>query len=291
MAAKRYVCLAVCLLTAFKGYGQFSATKANLTEFRGHLTGGGTTSFTGMVVEVTNLRDRSVHERADVVSDGSFAFRGIPEGDYQVRVTSMYDDELANTITSVGPSPMSFEIRLPQSRMEKPGTGTVSIRQLNHPLSRQVKKLLESGHKLAQEQHYDDAAKRFREAAQDAPDCLQAHADLGLTLFRMGAWEGAVEEFRAAISLDPKISLLHSNLSGSLAALHRFDEAEKEALTALKLDSRNVRAHFVLGGILLQKKGGVSQGIAHLREAEDAIPSAKTAVEQVCAISHVAGCP
>jgi len=110
-------------------------------------------------------------------------------------------------------------------------------------------------------------------------------------LFRMGAWEGAVEEFRAAISLDPKISLLHSNLSGSLAALHRFDEAEKEALTALKLDSRNVRAHFVLGGILLQKKGGVSQGIAHLREAEDAIPSAKTAVEQVCAISHVAGCP
>jgi len=55
MAAQRYVCLAVCLLTAFNGYGQFSATKTNLTEFRGHLTGGATNSFTGMSVEVTDL--------------------------------------------------------------------------------------------------------------------------------------------------------------------------------------------------------------------------------------------
>src|SRR5205823_5483993 len=99
-------------------------------------------------------------------------------GDYQVRVTTLYDDELATTLASIGPSSMPFEIRMPQGKLQKPASGSVSIRQLNHPPSKQVLKLLESGHKLVQGQQYNDAAERFREAAREAPDCMQAHADL-----------------------------------------------------------------------------------------------------------------
>jgi tetratricopeptide (TPR) repeat protein len=252
---------------------------------------GGFASYNGLVVEVTCLRDRTISERADVAADGSFGFRAIPEGDYLVRVTTPYDAELANTITTVGPYTLPFEIRMPESRLQKPVQGTVPIRQLNHPPSRQIKKLLESGHKLVQDRRYSDAAERFREAARDAPDCLQARADLALTLFRMGALDAAAEEYRAALSLDPRNSMLHSNLGGVLAASKHFDEAAKESTVALKLDPRNARAHFVLGGLILQQQGPLPQAVSHLVAAGESVPSARKAVEKICAANRVKGCP
>jgi Tfp pilus assembly protein PilF len=227
----------------------------------------------------------------DVLADGSFGFRALPEGDYQVRVTTLYDDEITSSLISIAPGSPPFEIRLPQSKLSKPPAGSISLHQLNHPPSRQVQKLLESGQRLLHDQHYDDAAARLREATVDAPDCLQAHADLGLALSRMGQWDGAAQEYRAAVSLDPKNSMLHSNLGAALAATQHFDEAEVEIVTALKLDPRNPRAHFVMAGVLLRKHAPLAEALTHLLAAQDEVPSARTSIQKICAENRVAGCP
>jgi Flp pilus assembly protein TadD len=291
MRVVRYVCLVVCCFTGTNGYGQFSSAKANMTEFRGRLVEGGVDSYSDLVVEVTNVLDRSIRQHADVASDGSFGFRSIPEGDYQIRVLTLYEDELVTTMTSVGPSALPFEIRMPHAKLQKPVSGTISLQQLNHPPSKQVRKLLESGHRLIQDQNYADAAQRFSEAARDAPDCLQAHADLGMALSKMGAWESAAKEYRAAVSLAPKDSVLRSNLGAALAASNHLDEAETEAQTALKLDPRNPRAHFVMAGVVLRKRGPLTDAVSHLVAAQGTVPSARAAVEQICAANHVQGCP
>lgn len=285
MRGLRYVSLAVWLFAGVQLY----ATQ----EFRGRLVDGTDLLYDGYVVELTSLVDHSTREHADVLSDGSFVIRAIPDGEYMVRVLTLYGTEITTTITSIGPSSAGepCEIRLPKEKMQKPGSGTVSIQQLNHPLSKQVRKLLDSGQKLIQDQHYSDAATRLREAAKDDPQCLQAHADLGLALSKLGAWDGAIEEYRAATSLDPKNSVLHGNLSAALASAKRLDEARDEASAALKLDPRNARAHFVMAGVLLQMPGHVREAVSHLTAARDTFPSARTALEKLCAMKKVEGCP
>jgi tetratricopeptide (TPR) repeat protein len=285
------VCLVVCLLGGTDAFAQFMAGNPTHTEFRGRLTEGGVSSYEGLVVEVTNLRDRSIRDHVDVLADGSFGFRALSEGDYQVRVTTLYDDEVTSTLTSIAPGSPSLEIRLPQSRLSKPPAGSISLHQLNHPPSRQVQKLLESGERLLHDQHYDDAAARLREATADAPDCLQAHADLGLALSRMGQWDGAAQEYRAAVSLDPRNSMLHSNLGAALTVLQHFDEAEVEIVTALRLDPRNPRAHFVMAGVLLHKHAPLTEAMPHLLAAQDEVPSARTSIQRICAKNRIAGCP
>jgi tetratricopeptide (TPR) repeat protein len=107
----------------------------------------------------------------------------------------------------------------------------------------------------------------------------------------MGAWDGAIEEYRAATSLDPKNSVWHSNLSAALASAKRFDEARNEASAALQIDPRNARAHFVMAGALLQTPGHLQEVVSHLVAAQDAFPSARTALEKLCAMKTLKGCP
>jgi Tfp pilus assembly protein PilF len=204
---------------------------------------------------------------------------------------NLYEDEIVNTLASIGPGTLPLDIRLPQAKLQKPVSGTVSVRQLNHPLSRQVQKLLQSGHRLIQDRQFDVAAQRFREAAQDDPDCVQAHADLALALSKMQSWEAAAAEYRAAVSLEPRNSILHSNLGAALACLKRLDEAQTEALLALKLDAHNVRAHYVLAGVMLQKSAPSPDVLQHLMAAQSEIPSARTAIERICAANRMEGCP
>jgi tetratricopeptide (TPR) repeat protein len=291
MRVIRYVYLAVCLFAGAHAYAQFPNGKTNTTEFSGRVIEGGNTSYDGLVVEIANLLDRTFRQQADVASDGLFWFRSIPNGEYQVRVLTRYGDELASTVASVGQFGAPLEIRLPRNKLQKPGSGTVSIQQLNHPPSKQVQKLLDSGRRLIQDQHYDGAVARFREAAKDDPDCPQAHADLGMALSRVADWAGSAAEYRAAIALDPGTSVLHSNLAAALSVLEQYDEAERETATALKLDPRNGRAHFVMAGVLLHKREPIPEVISHLIAAQETVPSARTSIQKICAVSRVAGCP
>ena len=290
MKAVPYVCLAAALLVGAHAHAQLNSSRG-LSEFNGHLKEGNLGSYSGLIVEVSNLRDHSVQGRVDVASDGSFNFRAIPDGDYQVRVVTVYGNELASTVTAVGPSSMPFEFRMPSPQLSKPGSGTVSVEQLKHPLSKQVRKLLAAGHRLAKEQHYGEAVARFQEAAKDAPDCMQVHAELGMAFSRMGAWDDATAEYRTAVALEPRNSMLHSNLGAALAATDRIDEAEREAQVALKMDSANPRAHYVLGSIILRRRGALAEAVSHLVVAQDVIPSAKAAVEKICSSKRLASCP
>lgn len=284
-----YSSISVCLFTTAHGQSLIGNSR---TEFRGRLSAGDvTTSYSGLQVEVTNLDNNTFRERADVASDGSFAFRELPMGDYHVRVLTLYGDEITSEIVSLGPVGAVCEIKVPQAKIQKPISGTVSLQELTHPPSKQVRKLLESGGRLFQSEHYGEAVARFREATRDDPDCPQAHAELGLALTKTGAWSDAVAEYRAAIALDPRNSVLHTNLGGSLAVLKHFDEAETEALTALKLDKGNARAHLIMAAIMLQKPERAAEAMPHLLAAEETFPSAKSAVEKICAANRVPGCP
>jgi Flp pilus assembly protein TadD len=250
-------------------------------------------SYDGYVVEIASLNDRSIRKRTDVLSDGSFSLHQVGNGDYLVRVLTLYDSEVTNTVITVGQVTAGepWEIRLPERKLAKPPSGTVTVGELSHPLSRQVVKLLQNGQRLFDEQRFADAAARFREAVRDDPQSPQAHAQLGMALSRTEDWDDAIREYRQAVTLDSRNSILHSNLSSVLASAKRLDEAQSEAFAALQIDPANGRAHYILAAILVHQPGRLTEAVSHLVAARDSFPAARTALDKVCAVKAVQGCP
>ena len=298
MRATCYVSLAVWLFAGAQVYGQFQgqfSSRSGTQEFRGRLLDGADHNYDGYAIEISNPLDRSNPIRTEVFSDGTFSlFAPSVTEKYVVRVLTIYGAEVTTSVTSIGPSSAgtTFEIRLPQQKLQRPASGTVSIQQLNHPLSKQERKLLDRGQKLIDEQRYSEAAARLRLAVQDDSQCSQAHAQLGLALSKLESWDGAIEEYRAATALDPGNAVLHSNLSAVLASAKRFDEARERGFgCATQLDPRNPRAHYVLAATLLHEPGRLEEVVSHLAAAQDSFPSARTALAQVCAARNLKGCP
>src|SRR4051812_2613670 len=97
MRASPYVSLALWLFAGVSVY-------ANQSELRGRLIDGNDQSYLAYVVEITNLADRSIREHIDVMADGSFSIRALPDGDYNVEVQTLYGAEITSSLVSVGPS-------------------------------------------------------------------------------------------------------------------------------------------------------------------------------------------
>lgn len=291
MSAIGYVCLAVSLYAATQGFGQSSNFPAMRSEFRGQILDEDHPVTSGLVVEITSFSDRTLRERADVMNDGVFIFRSIPQGSYQVHVMTVDGNEVATAIANVGPYGAPFELRLPPNKLSRPGSGTVSLQQLQHPVSKQVQKLLEKGGKSLTAKNFEAAEADFRKALRDDPQCMQAHALLGLAYIRRSEWKEAVTEYRAAVALDPANSVIRSNLSAALASDGDFADAAIEAQSALKLDGHNPRAHFVMAGILLRDPRGFGDAVPHLAAAAESFPSARTALNKLCAARNITGCP
>lgn len=78
----------------------------------------------------------------------------------------------------------------------------------------------------------EQAADAYRRAAEAAPDWVEAHINLGTTLFQLSRIEKAREEFETAVAFDPNNALAQFNLGCVLdqtghteAAIERFERA------------------------------------------------------------------
>jgi Tfp pilus assembly protein PilF len=79
----------------------------------------------------------------------------------------------------------------------------------------------------------------FRETLRIAPECAEAHANLGLVLEHSGAEEGSEACYRRSIALNWRHAETQLNLGAFLAKRKRFDEAEGAYLRASLLAPRS----------------------------------------------------
>ena len=144
MTAVTRVCLAAPLFAATHSLAQLSPYDGkDTTELKGRIVSDGPARIEGLAVELFNLTDHTFHMRNDIASDGTFVFRSIPGGDYEVKVITIYGDDVTSTIASAGRFNEPVEIRLPEQKRERPVSGTVPVQELEHPLSKQARKLLD----------------------------------------------------------------------------------------------------------------------------------------------------
>lgn len=229
------------------------------------------------LIESTNHNALS---RSYIGADGSFEFRDVPAGTYTVELGASGQDPIQRQTVSLRTSGDQIEIRL-QGRENKPiGSGTVSVGQLQHPLSAKSKKILMAAQKASAAGEYLKAVEILRGALNDASAEPYARTNIGVAYLRSGQAASAVPELQEAARLLPDDAVVRTNLAYSLLLTKRMDAAEVECRRALQLDRNNSKAHWVMGSILLGKGSHEEEAVEDLRFASREMPKAKVALAQ-----------
>src|SRR5258708_530117 len=84
----------------------------------------------GLVVVLSSTGE--LDHRADVRSGGAFEFWDVPSGHYELTVTTLYGDVIHREYVAANSMLNHISVRLPETKVERPGSGTVSAAKLRH---------------------------------------------------------------------------------------------------------------------------------------------------------------
>lgn len=234
----------------------------------------------GYVVELESTGPRAGSPpQADVHSDGEFALRNVPYGEYVLKVKTFRGDDVAQQFVSIHERTNPIEVRLP----EAPATPTgrvVSFAQLRHRPARKAVRAAATAQHLAETGRTADAAAELEKALRLSPDYAAAHSNLGVQYLRLGRYDDARAEIERALAVAGPNAVDYGNLAFAYAGLQRLGDAVATARRALALDRNAAPAHYLLGAILALTPATRSEGVAHLEAAADKLPSARKELEK-----------
>jgi tetratricopeptide (TPR) repeat protein len=232
-----------------------------------------------LIVILSETLTRKSIDRAFVGSDGAFEFRNVAPGSYTAELTAVGGDSIQQVMVNLNTAGDRIEIRLP-ARENRPASGTVSLRELQHPLTAKSKKIFETAQKASAKGQYLREVEILQTALNDAAAVPWARMNIGVAYLRAGEAALAVPELQEATRLMPDDAVARTNFAYSLLLTKRFDAAEVECRWALQLDRNNSKARWVMGSILLSKGSHVEEAVEDLRFASREIPKAKIILAQ-----------
>jgi tetratricopeptide (TPR) repeat protein len=160
----------------------------------------------------------------------------------------------------------------PEGRRIEPLTGQFVLDFETAPLDRKVRSLgertaeewFELGMALdASDDTLLEAIEAYRQAINAAPEWVEAHINLGTTLYQLGRLHQSLESFRAAAKLDPENSLARFNLGCICDRLGDAENAVKEFSTAVALTPSMAEGHLNLA-LAYEKIGRKNDALDHL---------------------------
>jgi Flp pilus assembly protein TadD len=144
----------------------------------------------------------------------------------------------------------------PQGSGSAPAT-TVSVEQLQHPLSRKAAKLIRQAQNFIAMGDHDKAIAELQMALKERSAVPYAHSLLGSEYLRINQIPSAIEALEQAVKLLPRSAINHSNLGYALFLFGQAERAEQEVRRALDLDRGNEKTRHVLS--LITHAGAIGQ--------------------------------
>jgi tetratricopeptide (TPR) repeat protein len=138
-----------------------------------------------------------------------------------------------------------------------PPPGTVSVEQLQHPLSRKGAKLIAQARNFSAMGRHDQAIEQLQLALKETSAVPYAYSMLGVEYLKTNRVASAITELEQALALLPRNVVDRSNLGYALFLSGDLERAETETRQALELDRNNAKTQRVLNQILTARK---SQG-------------------------------
>ncbi|MDQ6700915.1 MAG: tetratricopeptide repeat protein [Acidobacteriota bacterium] len=231
--------------------------------------------------ELYSASSHTVAGSVMVNSTGDFEFHNIPAGHYDLRITNMYGQPLVSVRVEASAKTGHVEVPLPEARRFQPVSGTISARQLQHPVPKKAMQAMMAAQKFSESGDFGSAAEQLKRAIRIAPAYTEAHNNLGVQYIRLRQYEAAAVELEEALRAGPESSALDCNLAAALLSLGRHSEAERTVRRALALDARNLRADYLLGRILMLRPEGRPEALQHLLRAAPEIPAARIAASVI----------
>ena len=121
----RSVSFALLLLSRLQGQAP-----PPLLSIKGEVLEGRSPASGHLAVELYDISRHLVSSRAPLNQDGSFEFRNIEAGSYQVKVTNDRGDVVYQDFATIHPSAPQLVLRIPGSDSSARATGVVSARSL-----------------------------------------------------------------------------------------------------------------------------------------------------------------
>jgi tetratricopeptide (TPR) repeat protein len=250
---------------------------------RTYLTGKVEGDVGDLYVELREQGNRLMVEREIVSRDGTFHFREVPAGNYEIRVvTALYGETLLQDYIDVNSlTGSSLVLRLPAQPKTRPVSGTVSVKELQSPVPKKAFQAFVKAQHYMESAQTGQAIEQLQLAIKLDPKWRDAHVNLGAQFARAGRRQEALAEFEEAIRIGPPAAVVSTNYAAALASLNRMAEAETAANEALRLDSKFPRAHYLLGHMLATRTGHDEEALRHLRAAFAEVPNAHIVAAQV----------
>jgi tetratricopeptide (TPR) repeat protein len=239
-----------------------------------------------MVAELENLDRRGPVDHSSVGGDGSFEFRNVTTGRHSLRITTLYGDIICEQMVDVLNYGTELSIRLPKLSSNRPGSGTISVRELQRPVPQKAMRAFAEGMRDAQSGRSAEAIAKLELALRLHPDYSDARTNLGVQYTRQGRFREALEQFEKAVACGEPSAILYGNLSHAYYAAGRLQDAEYAARRSLSLDSNYLRGHYLLGSILARgvRPGALEkapEAARHLRLGAVDVPRAHIDIAQI----------
>lgn len=252
--------------------------------FRGEVVGGESRGlFTGALsVEVYDTSTHLLVERAPVSPTGTFEFRYQGASpDFELKVVNQRGEVLRHDRLARSNSNVPLRLALPIRQPERPVSGIVSLRRLQHKPSRQARKEYDRAQRDLERRDIESAISHLRAATRLDPEFMEAYNNLGSRLLHLNRLNEAVDALERAAALDPAEPRPLVNLAIAQLHLGRHADAERTARAAAALPRDTRHAEYIVGLSLLAQKKALPESLALLERSCDEIPHAHVAAGQI----------
>jgi tetratricopeptide (TPR) repeat protein len=233
-------------------------------------------TLTGALTVELLINGSSHSESTSLGGDGSFEFRSVQPGVYELQITGPDRSVLHREHVIISGPNQLLSINLPRrGSADRFADPTVSIRQLQHKVPAPAQKEFSKGQAAARKQDYQAALDHFQKAIDIDPEFADAYGNIGIAEAVLGRLEEAAEQLQKAVNLVPDHTLAISNLSIVLAQLKRYGDAGQAARQALKLNPSLLRMRYILAVSLTREPGHETEALDNLERAAVEIPKAR----------------
>ena len=202
--------------------------------------------------------------------NGTFAFRGLPNGSYAIVIDKEKDFEPYRGTVDIRqfqgapPQVYTVNIRLQLKSGLETKTGVVNADLVNVPPN-----ALASYQKAQQSAHAGNnkaAIEELKQAISEYPNFMLAYNELGVQYLKLNDLNKADEALRRALKISPEAATPLLNHGIVLALMGKFESAVLELEHSLKQREQSANGHFYLGQALANL-GRFDEAAEHLSRA------------------------
>ena len=158
---------------------------------------------------------------------------------------------------------------------DKPTAQSVSVRQLQHKIPKEVARAYHHALKLSRRGEHLKATAELESIVQREPEFFQAANLLGVEYAHLRRSQEAEAAFRRSLELEPSSWSANYNLAITLFGRGDLAGARESTRRALLYSSQNPRVHLLLGELLVVQEETREEGLTELKIAARSMPDAR----------------